>query len=662
MKNNLFDISFDKSNGTVKSIVVVGDEAQMNWCLENSSWGALHCESDLVSPWRRRDKYVLPLVSFDETESSSKSVYEDESLRVSVTRSFAENGNFCEQYLLKNLREDELFLEHGALGIELPLNDVYTYADDCMTNHCNAHIWCGQEVSYVNAIKMGVSDTNLGIVLTKGSIKSYSVLECRSNHRGIFILDNDHIELLPDEEYVISFEMFVHKGKDDFEEKRSLFDNYVGVFSNNFTVFENENIEFEVRTSFNDISISCNGEKVGCEKSENGFFVKFTPKRLGEHRFDITVNGIKTYAEFFVAEEFQTLVKKRIDFIIKNQQYSRTGSALDGAFLIYDNKEKHHVFNSVWRDHNACRERTGMALLIAKYLQTHNDESAKAALSKYLAFAFREFVDTENGEVFDGVRKNAKYKRLYNAPWMMTLLVEVYYVFGDKKYLEYAVKLIRHYYSNGGYRFYPNGLSMSKIVDSLKDAELYGEAQEVLSMFCKHVDNIVANGLSYPKHEVNFEQTIVSPAATFTSQLSSITGEQKYTDSAKAHVSVLERFSGRQPSFHLFEIPIRYWDDYWFGKSAQFGDVFPHYWSCLTARSFAEYHRAVGSDLHKLWAKQCVRNCLCLFGERGEASCAYVYPFKANGNKGEFYDEWANDQDFALYFYMCIFDTLGEQI
>ena len=47
-----------------------------------------------------------------------------------------------------------------------------------------------------------------------------------------------------------------------------------------------------------------------------------------------------------------------------------------------------------------------------------------------------------------------------------------------------------------------------------------------------------------------------------------------------------------------------------------------------------------------------MRNCLCLFNARGEGSCAYVYPFRLNEKPGEFYDEWANDQDFALYFAM----------
>ena len=45
-----------------------------------------------------------------------------------------------------------------------------------------------------------------------------------------------------------------------------------------------------------------------------------------------------------------------------------------------------------------------------------------------------------------------------------------------------------------------------------------------------------------------------------------------------------------------------------------------------------------------------MRNCLCLFTDDGRGSCAYVYPYRINGEKGQFYDEWANDQDFALYF------------
>ena len=46
---------------------------------------------------------------------------------------------------------------------------------------------------------------------------------------------------------------------------------------------------------------------------------------------------------------------------------------------------------------------------------------------------------------------------------------------------------------------------------------------------------------------------------------------------------------------------------------------------------------------------------MCLFFPDGSASCAYVYPFSVNERKGEFYDDWANDQDFALYEYLKFF-------
>lgn len=49
-------------------------------------------------------------------------------------------------------------------------------------------------------------------------------------------------------------------------------------------------------------------------------------------------------------------------------------------------------------------------------------------------------------------------------------------------------------------------------------------------------------------------------------------------------------------------------------------------------------------------AEECMRNCLCLFGDDGKGSAAYIYPYRVNDVYGKVYDEWANDQDFALYF------------
>ena len=57
-----------------------------------------------------------------------------------------------------------------------------------------------------------------------------------------------------------------------------------------------------------------------------------------------------------------------------------------------------------------------------------------------------------------------------------------------------------------------------------------------------------------------------------------------------------------------------------------------------------------GEEKYRDAGEECMRNCLCLFNDKGEGFCAYLYPFKLNEKDGAFYDEWANDQDFALYF------------
>lgn len=658
MKNNYFEIKFNSEDGSVSSITNSKDPHKMNWCIEDGGWGLIQYNNtfEIEALYKKEDSISnIPLKKFEQTENECTAVYENESLRVKAERFFAENGCYNERYTIKNLRETDFFLEQGTLGITLPFNDIYTYADDCMVSRCNTHIWCGGNTTYVNALKMGESDINLGLVLTAGSIKNYSVKNPKTNHRGIFILNPDHVELLAGEEFVIEWQLFWHKGKDDFYDKTYNYPTFVAIEAEQFTVFENEQIEFTIKTKREqEITVSCNGENVNYTKINGGGKVVYTPKKPGEHRFDISVGNLKTYAEFFVAEEIETLLKKRINFIVDNQQYLREDSPLYGAFLIYDNKERQLIFDSVFRDHNACRERTGMALLIVKYLQSHNDDKIRAALDKYIAFVIREVFDSDTGEIFDGVRKSVKYKRLYNAPWITMLFTEMYLLTKNTEYLYCVIKILEQYYSVGGDKFYPNGLSMRKTIAAFYDAGLEAEAEKVKQMYIKHTDNIVANSLSYPKHEVNFEQTIVSPAATFISEIAYVTESEYYRDEALKHIKILERFNGQQPSFHLNELPIRFWDDRWFGKARLFGDTFPHYWSCLTARAFKAYYNCSGNEVYKLAAERCIRNCLCLFNDKGEGSCAYVYPFKVNDVKGEFYDEWANDQDFALYFYLEI--------
>lgn len=79
-------------------------------------------------------------------------------------------------------------------------------------------------------------------------------------------------------------------------------------------------------------------------------------------------------------------------------------------------------------------------------------------------------------------------------------------------------------------------------------------------------------------------------------------------------------------------------------------DVFPHYWSALTSIAYLENYMLTGDEKYYKKGLSSLKACLCLFNEKGEASCAYLYPYMVNGCRGEYYDPWANDQDFALYY------------
>ena len=47
-----------------------------------------------------------------------------------------------------------------------------------------------------------------------------------------------------------------------------------------------------------------------------------------------------------------------------------------------------------------------------------------------------------------------------------------------------------------------------------------------------------------------------------------------------------------------------------------------------------------------------MRGVLSMINSDGSASCAYVYPFKDNNVRCQYADPWANDQDWALYYYL----------
>ncbi len=645
-----------QQNGIIASIIIDGDANNMNWIYKDHEWGKIFYR-------RRADARFkadpIELVSFEDNGDNSIAVFANRALQIAVRRTINQAGSLTERYTFKNISNTDLFIQTGELGIIIPIADCYTYAADSLRKYCNAHINCAENCAWINALRQGNSDKNLGLVVTEGSINKYSQLTYRTgvaadSPRGDFILHPEACELLCGEEFSIEWEIFAHKGTEDFHRIIAEKQKIRNISADKYTVFSGEKMDFRFETNETDVTVSLNGESIPYARTGNVISVSYLPKKFGDHHFDIYAGKYKTHIQMFATLSFDELVRQRVEYIVDNQQYHRQGSDVDGAYLVYDNDEERMVYDNRDANHNAARERLGMGLLVARYLQKHKDAKIYASIMQYVEFIKRELFDTETGEVFNTVGKNRSYIRLYNAPWVMQFFAEMYMLTKEYEYIEYIHKALNFYYSNGGLKFYPNAIRPLTVYNAIVMSENNEYANEALKFFVAHADQMLSVGLNYPPHEVVYEQTIVTPAVCFICEVGIITGDKKYLDGVQGHLECLDRFSGTQPDCRLNDIPIRYWDGYWFGKSMLYGDTFPHYWSCLSADAWDDYYMLSGNEKYKQKAENCIRNCMTIYDEVGKGSCAYMYPFYIDNTPAQFNDGWSNDQDYAMYYLLRI--------
>ncbi len=607
----------------MKELILSNDSYQMNWVEGNIEWGTVICKANLTV-----DK-----------------------------KSYREGDIIKEEYTFTNHTNREVFTELTDIKIYVPFNDDYTTAQECMERKCHTHIWCGDDIAYIMALRMGGEAPHLGLVLNKGAIHSYSIerdIERISNDRGDFILHPKPFSLSPKESYVIAWTLFPHNGKEDFYKKIVKYCNrFLDVQAENYVLFSGEDVIVKIKANYNftkeEVEITQNGKKVDFIIKEQTIFIKEASEATGEIKYQISVKGVNTFLRLLVLPNLKELVKARCHFITQRQQYNKLNSRLNGAYLIYDNQDN-SLFYSSANDYNGGRERVGMGILLAKYLQTQDDPDVDKSLRHYIEYVKRELVNESTGEVYNDYMCNNKRKRLYNSPWFALFYLELYQLYKRSEYLIVAYKIIVYYYENGGTRFYPIELPIIYIISCMSKENMDKEIQVVMEYFKQHADFIAKTGIDYPRSEVNYEQSIVAPAADILFQVYMLTKNQEYLEAAKKQLKVLELFNGRQPDYHLYEVAIRHWDGYWFGKNKMYGDTFPHYWSSLTGIVYRYYSEVTGNKEYQEKFKKSLRATLSLFYPDGTASCAYVYPATVNGQKANFADPYANDQDWGLYY------------
>ena len=654
-------------SGAVEKLSIGNDGRNMNWLMETDGsqyawvdaeygWG-LGYFSEVKDGKTVQREWSVPV----EVCPDGSACYMEGDIRIDVKRR-TEGADLLEEYSFLNRGTKEVVL--SDVGIYTPFNDNYPEAGICVSTRTNAHIWPGENGAYVNAIQMGGKAPHLGLIVKKGAVKSYEIFgrsleNGYSNLRGIIALVLPDMKLKPGEKNSVSWQMFSHIGGDDFRnkvlDKGNVFvacDKYV------FKKGEIAVVSLYSNKPLAKLYAQKNGVSVPVVQRGIGKWVVETPmEQLGEVRFDFFYDGGKqTHASCLTISSEDELLKKRIDFIIGHQQLNDANDQRDGAYMVYDNELDEIFLNDrpsvSFHDRDEGAERLGMGVLMAKqYLLTHDPE-IKASLMKYVKFV-REKLQGEDYQTWSTVDHKGR-NRAYNYPWVAILYFQMYKVTGDKKYLTDGYQTLQTMFRFFGYGFYAIDIPVQLSLQVLKEAGMKKEYDSLKKDFQKIGDVYVKNGLNYPKHEVNFEQSIVAPSIMFLTQLYMETGIQKYLDEVERQLPVLESFGGLQPSFHLNEIAIRHWDGYWFGKREMWGDVFPHYWSTLTAAAYHYYSLCTGNVSYQKRAENIVRNNLCLFFEDGKASCAYIYPYKVNGEKACFYDPFANDQDWALVYFLLV--------
>ena len=660
MENKVFSLELDKEKGGIGCLSLLGDESGMSFIAEGHALGEIapvpvHTfENGVCDVGEEGAK--LEATTETETDGAWESTFHGVRFLGSVR---FEGENIVVRHTVRNENAYPVYFKNGDFSVYAPFADRYEGAEVCFRKRCHVHVYAGRERAWVKTERMGESEYAVGLYVREGDIVSYSQEKVNINNRGYFLLNTAAFQLLAGGEYVLEYVIFAHKGGEDFFRALGAFEGAVTVKNDGgYTLFKGEKrkVELAFNGKIESAAVYENGKPLAFVQKEGGISFTVKAKAYGEKTVIYEINGKKGVLSFFVSRTLSELIKQRVFRICSEHQCLEKGSPLYGAFLIYDNEEKTQFFDFEYADHNACRERMGMALLLTKYLQNNrNDTKARKSLKLFADFLLRECVDEETGIVYNNIGKDASVVRLYNAPWVALFFSEMHRLTGEGRYGRLVCRLMTHYYKNGGTRFYPNGICFLDIERAVRESVSKEEHQALLTLFDEHIETLLKNGTSYPPHEVNYEQTIVTPAVRLLLDKYALSGDKKYLEEAGKHIRLLKKFDGAQPDHRQDKLPIRYWDAFWFGKTgrrtggATYGDTL-HYWSVLSGESYIRFARASGDEALALYGQQTVENCYALFKENGEASCAYVYPAFVNGKRGAYYDPFANDQDFTLYF------------
>jgi hypothetical protein len=580
-------------------------------------------------------------------------------LGLRVIRRFGKR--WTESYEFTNTRGTSL--EIGSLAISTPFRDVYQSAADSLHKACHAHIWTGGAHSNVWAVPMSGRMPGLGLRLTEGVLWSYSI-ESRnqfvsSHARGhIYLHATDAARspesfggqptlcLAPGQTFRLAWELAWHPSADSFERSLAFPFQCPSLAAS----IGEEGLELSLADNTRIMQFAGRVTKV---RGTNA--VRLSHDHSGIVHVDITSpTGPGRLAVLF-HRPLRDIVEIRIDYILRNQLAKERDPIRRGAFLPFDTESGLTVNAANWSDWSDGRERVAMPLLLqqARKLGWHRSNELDAALEKYARFCRTHIVNEQGVVVEDSF--NSSPHRLYNFPWYAEFFLNQYHLYQREEDALLSGRILEAYYRRGGTAYLAFVDCIHGTVSALRKLGHKPLATRLEKSHLRHALYFAKLGENLPAHEVNYEQSMVAPLCLLLQHTLQLRDTPELSESLTTCLRWLEAFAGRQPHARLRHIAIRHWDGFWFGRERAWGDIFPHYWTVLSAAVYANEARRTQtsrSERYQQMAKAIFRGNLSSFRDDGAATCAFLFPSCVNGNRAHHPDPLANDQDWALVWFL----------
>lgn len=657
-------VEIDPISGATSGIWNPEDETAMNWVLKRSNWG-------LVEGFDTKEVILDEACAEDIKTVCIKAVNEAAHLEMTIEKRMTEQG-YYETYKIYNPWRTDFFLTKENFGIPFPYQCLFGHGNHYLDGTCITHVWCGGDVCWMYSGKVRGKAPYLVTHMVQGAADDYSIsydisrTDNGSHFRGVIVLHPREC-VIPKGE-AVEYTFFHRFCEEKPEDAPLAYEGAMRFTADHYSLLAGEQVKLTLEGTFEEcVKMSCGEESIPFSVEDGKLTAYYTLNQTGEYQFTVQAGDKKTWLNVKVLPPLEEILEKRARFIVEKQQYVREGSSLHGAYLIYDAETERMYSKSGGTDHNALHERMAFGVAVCKQLQRKYDEKMMESLRLHKEFLEREFLDTETGKVYNEEGKNGVRDRIYNYSWVSVFYLEWYHLTGDLDALKVAAQILLKFYEVTNANNEAQCIEMVPICKALEKEGMFDLLEQIKTWFIAHGDSILErNGVSVSEETAWCNENSDCLCA-YLSQIYLLTGEKKYLDGARMYVDFVRMSYGKQPNFHQNCISVRYWDRYWFGKYASYGDLYPHYWSVLNAWALYWFAKAVGEEeLYKDEIVSCITGNLCVYREDGFAYNNYLFPYKIvqytsdpsyqnpylkpgvfyGGN----YDPWSNDQDWTLYY------------